>query len=1062
MALQLYVSHSLNDLADHFCNDLNAQPKAVFQPVFIITQTEGMNTWLKYQLAARLGIAANYKYLKSQDIINHVYFLLGGNSSETLSAENLSWILFQLLDKDEFKNKYLSVSGYYTIDAPDKDVKRMALAEKIADLFDQYQIYRADMIEKWNANLEASDAVEWQEWLWKTTKLLLGDKLPDKTNISQFIIEQLQVPAQQQKLRARMPVIYLFGLSITTSYHLQLYHAIGQWVEVKFHLVNPAPAQYWFEDMSEKQLAILRRKTFANIPDQPMGNPLLTSWGKVLQDTYSLLFQDEALLNSYEEVGSIEPSANTLLHKIQTDILLNSSAISEFDKKNCEDGSVTINSCYGPAREVEVLYNYLVQLVDKKHKQLSPRDIIVMLTDVEVYAPYIKAIFDNAPFKFRYSITDQSYVTGDTISAALESLLSMNEDIFTSENVIQLLDSSFIRKRFGITEVALVREVINKANIRFGTINTLADESFYVSWTYGLKRIMYGICMSGEDEYGSGAESFYPLDIVEGNDSEQLVRFNHFVHILMEAMNEKKSDRTMNEWVEYVQSLLDNFISEPEVSTNEEYLLVIKQLEAYNVLNEFFAEKISFQVFVHSFSKMLGAGTTSTSFASSGISFCSQIPMRSIPFKVVAMLGMNFDKFPRKDNPVSFNLMEKERRKGDRNIKGNDKHLFLETLVSAKENLYISYVGQSAKDNTAIPPSALVDELIDYIQTGAGETVVVSEVLVKKHPLHGFSRKYNQDGGELITYINTGIVGVENIIDATKEIESLKFDEISLDNMVRFFKNPFKGYYNNVLKIYYKDEDVLLDETEIFELDSLQKWALKQQLILIDNDAANLLKDKLVKTGHLPLKNMAEVTLENIASEIADVKEIFAACIEQNGAASEPIEIKLANTTIKADLPNIYGNKMVAISFSSKECKYLLEAYIKYLGACAAGLTVNLHYISAKKNSEYVAPSIDQQEATKRLEALVSLYKVGHERILPFYPSFKIDPGNIDGLNFASFIKAVNNELDNFRYPCTDTYILNEYNTGFFKDNVVLDFYKSNCEILLKPLAELFPAFYNN
>ena len=1062
MALQLYVSHSLNDLAKHFCEDLDNQPKTVFQPVYIITQTEGMNTWLKYQVAARLGIAANYRYVKSQDIINQVYFLLGGKSTDTLSAENLSWILFKLLGEDEFKKRFPTVSGYYTIDAPDKEVKRMALAEKTADLFDQYQIYREDMIEKWNVNPEAPDTDDWQQWLWKKSKLLLGDKLPDKTNISEFIIAQLKDPVQQQKLQARMPVIYLFGMSITTSYHLQLYHAIGQWIEVKFHLVNPAPAQYWFEDMSEKQLAILRRKGFKDIPEKSMGNPLLTSWGKVLQDTYSLLFQDEALLNSYEEVGLVEPSNKTLLQKIQTDIFLNNSEISSFDENDCKDGSVTINACYGPAREVEVLYNYLVQLVDKKPTQLSPRDIVVMVTDINAYAPYIKAIFDNAPFKFRYTITDESYVTGDTISASLESLLAMNEEIFTSENVVQLLDSSFTRKRFGITEVALIREVINKANIRFGTENKVEDESVYVSWTYGLKRIMYGICLSGEAEYGTGAESFYPLDIVEGNASEQLVRFNHFVHVLMDAMKEKQKDRSIQDWVEYVQGLLDNFISEPEVATNEEYLLVIKQLEAYNALNEFFTEKVSFQVFAHSFSKMLGAYTTAGSFASSGITFCSLIPMRSIPFKVVAMLGMNFDKFPRKDNPVSFNLMEKERRKGDRNIKGNDKHLFLETLVSAKENLYISYVGQSAKDNTTIPPSALVDELIDYIQTGGGDDVTVRNVLVKKHPLHGFSRQYNQQDERLFTYLNTGNTGIENIIDVTKEIEPIKFDEISLDAMIRFFKNPFKGYYNNVLKIYYKDEDVLLDENEIFELAPLQQWALKQPLLLMDDDETSSLKDKLVKTGQLPLKNMADVTLDNIVSDIADVKEIFTACIGEDEATSEPIEIKLANTTIKGNLPDIYGNKMLVISFSSGECKYLLEAYIKYIAARAAGLTVNLHYISAKKNGEYIAAQLTQEDALSRLEELVDLYKQGHKEILIFYPDFKIAPADLDGLALPDFLTAVKNVVDPFGYDCDDNYLLKENANGIFKQEIALKNFKANCEILLKPLEQLFPSFYNN
>ncbi len=503
MPIFLKVSNSLNGLAHELAGDCQGQKKEVFLPVYIITQTEGMNTWLKYQLASHLGIAANFRYVKSQELINQVYFLLGGRSSDLLSSENLSWILFKLLGETQFKEKFPEVSNYYSSDAIDRDVKRMALAEKIADLFDQYQIYRPKMIRDWNATSPGNQS-GWQGWLWTRSRQLLMERLPDKTNICSFIIEELKKPEQRAKLQARMPVIYLFGLSIITKYHVELYHALAECVDMRLYLINPAPEQYWFEDRNEKQLAILKRKGIAIPEDAVPGNALLTSWGKVLQDTFNLLFEDEEALNLYEEVRVKKSSPATLLQKIQSDIFNNSAEASLLEAADLADGSVTINSCYSPAREVEVLYNFLVRLVDKEKKALSPRDIVVMVSDINAYAPYIKAVFDNAPFKFRYSITDESYVEMDSVSAALRALLLITEDNFTSENVIQILDSSFVRKRFGITEVSLIRTAINQANIRFGIENNWDDESALVSWKYGLKRIMYGICMNGEEEYGEG------------------------------------------------------------------------------------------------------------------------------------------------------------------------------------------------------------------------------------------------------------------------------------------------------------------------------------------------------------------------------------------------------------------------------------------------------------------------------------------------------------------------------------------------------------------------------
>src|SRR5918993_1953635 len=272
MALQLNVSNSLDQLAAHLCKDLQQQQLNPFQAVYVITQTDGMTTWLKYKIAGEIGIAANYRYLKSQDIISQVYYMLGGKSSELLSTQNLTWVLYKLLGETEFITRFKNVAAYYTGNSGDGDIKRMSLAGRTADLFDQYQIYRPEMIREWNEAADTGKSNDWQQYLWRQAKELLGSRLPDKTNISSYIIEELQKPAQQQNLQQKMPVIYLFGLSITTNYHLEMYHAIGQLVDVKFYLVNPAPGQYWFEDIHEKQLTILKRKGYIDEGEKQVGN----------------------------------------------------------------------------------------------------------------------------------------------------------------------------------------------------------------------------------------------------------------------------------------------------------------------------------------------------------------------------------------------------------------------------------------------------------------------------------------------------------------------------------------------------------------------------------------------------------------------------------------------------------------------------------------------------------------------------------------------------------------------------------------------------------------------
>src|SRR5690606_23926135 len=200
------------------------------------------------------------------------------------------------------------------------------------------------------------------------------------------------------------------------------------------------------------------------------------------------------------------------------------------------------------------------------------------------------------------------------------------------------------------------------------------------------------------------------------------------------------------------------------------------------------------------------------------------------------LLGLGFDKFPRKEDPLSFNIMQQEKRKGDRNIKENDKHLFLETVLSAQKYLYISYIGKSTKDNSSLPPSAIVDELVDYITSGIERSATnavdsfVREQLIIQHPLHNFTPQptgtYN--------YLGANDKRIEKVISQNPLVkEGSVLDEVSVNELISFFKNPFEHYHNNILNIYYRDEHVLLSDTEYFELDSLQEWKIKQNLLFL-------------------------------------------------------------------------------------------------------------------------------------------------------------------------------------------------------------------------------------
>lgn len=1063
MAFQLNVSNSLEALTVQLSEDLKQERGSVFQPVYLITQTEGMNNWLRLQLAEKLGIAANLRFQNPNELIMTIFNLLGGHFHPNLGKQGQSWLLFHLLGKESFIREFPEIAGYYLLDSPEKDLKRLALAEMITDLFDQYQVYRPAMIRMWNQGQAVGlESETWQMKLWQEAKALSEGTFTDKTALSDAIHRALLDPAKLALLKHKLPKINIVGMSVLTDYHLDLFHLVGKVVDLSFYMLNPAPSEYWFEDKNAKQVAFLKRKKIFESYEKSVGNPLLTNWGRVLQDSFNMLFSNEDLLNTYQEVGVEVPPENTLLQRLQADMFYNREASERkaFTEKELRDGSLTFHANYTPMREVESLYNFLVYLVDQKQVALSARDIVVMVSDIDAYAPYIKAVFQNAPHSFPYTIADETATASASIASSLLSILEMDEKGFAAESVLQLLDSNFIKQRFELYDITLIRRVVNEANFRFGIEGNFSDQSAFVSWRYTVQRIVYGICLHGGEEYTGKGESFYPLETLEGEEALEVIRFCHFVEVLIESIEARAGRKSLEEWVAYLEEVLTNLVLHPNATEDESYAELLSRFSQYNLASGSNPEKIPFSLFLHSLKGVLQASETSSSFASSGITFCSLIPMRSIPFKVVAALGLNFDAFPRKETRVNFNLMNQKKQMGDRNVKENDKHLFLETVLSAKQYLYLSYVGKSVKDNSNLPPSTLLDELLDYIQEGSPDADV-RESLVYQHPLSSYSRRYRELDSPFVTYLDEERSEPLSLFQA-REPQTFEFEQIHLKDFISFFKNPIAAYFHRVLKIRYWEEEVLLSETERFELDSLSMRNLKVSLLQVDQaEDRQKLGEKMVKTGQLPLRNMATLYIDQGEEEIGLLRKLLAEVIGERENRVFPIQLELPalNLQLSGLIRNAYGDRLVFISYAVRETKYLLEAYLYYLLARAEELPVEVFFLSQQRKEVYQATALPVEEAKEQLKQVVELYKQGHLEFLPLLMDLDIKLKEWEKVTEITYLKKLN---DYFTNPRTykDPYLLKKYEDGFLSSSNSFAFYKTATEILLLPLLKIFPAYY--
>ena len=1063
MPIQLYVSNSLPQLARQLSKDLPLCPSGVFGKQQIVTQTEGMNNWLTLAIAKQLGIAANFSFNKPNDIIAQIYYLLGGKNKPLLSADFVKWTIFQLLSDNNFTLKFPLIAGYYR----DNDVKKIALATKVADLFDQYQLYRPETITTWNKTSLTDITDNWQQYLWVSIYTQVNGSTLDKTGMIAHIIAALQKKENQQILINKIPQLHFFGIAVITPFYLQLFNEFSKHIPIRFYLLNPAPTSFWLEDKSEKQIARINQFTKRKADAAQYsnaGNNLLNSWGNIVKDSFSLLFQDETYINLYNDTLAQEPTLpNSLLQKIQHDIYFNSAEGSRnlIEVADFKDGSLTINACFTPVREVEVLYNFLTQLVDQQKQKISPRDIVVMVSDIDNYAPYIRAIFDNAPYEFPYTIADESIVVGNNLFNAIGQLLSLQADSFKAEEILELLESKYIRARFSLSDIPSIRKAVNNAKIRFGISGEAENETKSVSWENGLKRIMSGLCISGEPMMEWGNDLLIPLDTTEGADSLELIRFWHFIQILQYFVEQRNEPKSIANWGAYLQDLLENMVFQAGEKEDPDYHRFILYLEKLTLLDTVTDTPISFEVFRHSFLEIIGQATKKQAFASAGITFCSLIPMRSIPFKVVAMLGMDFDKFPRKETTLSFNLLNKQKQKGDRNVKDNDKHLFLETILSAENNFYLSYIGKSSKDAANIPPSSLVDELVAYIISGTngGNESMRNEIIIT-HPLHGFSQQYFNGSG-LVSYLSDDKYKNNMVLTANpKEAQVYAFQEILITDVLQFFKDPIKWYFNKGLSIYYREEDVLLADTEIFKLDDLEKWSIKNELIHLEETEYENFYQRTSTLGNLPLKNMGRLALNKVIDQIRPMKKRLSTVVLGATATSYGIHLTLGQSIITGKINNLYGDKIVATSDSGNYNKYALEAFLTYLLATAQGLEVDFYFIPFKYINNFCIPrgTITQQDAINRLTPFIEQFKNGFEQPFLFFPTFKASPYLLFKGTAATYRATIEKmRWDERDYTFTDNYLIKAYENHFF-DEGNFDIIKANTMNIFEPINNLMPG----
>ena len=950
--MNIVTSNRLENLAEHLAQVVRKPLSDPFSPEIIVVQSSGIQRWVSMELARHNGICANTHFPFPNRFLNDLFSRMetGLPEKSLFDPDIMTFRIMQLLpecmDNPEFQSLQLYLAG------DKKKLKRYQLSQKIADTFDQYLVFRPDMMFSW----EAGRASHWQAVLWR--KLSIGTQARHRASLMDDLIDWIR--SQSSGIRNLPERVSIFGISYLPPFHLEVLAEISKQIPVYFYLMNPCK-EYWADIVSQKEMARFQRKfadTQTNGDDASLhlesGNRLLASLGALGRDFFRRISATD--FNMDERFR--DPGRNSLLSSIQADLLnLTESAATENSSAgNIDaDGSVQIHACHSPMREVEVLYDHLLDMLEAD-PGLMPKDIVVMTPDIETYRPYIQAVFDvqdDIGMRIPFTIADQRLKRESRAIEAFLSILDLKDSRFGASRIVSLLEFEGVREKFGLSEADLETVVhwIIETHIRWG--RDAASRSGYGSegfsensWRQGLDRLLLGYGMPGYEK--NMFQGILPYDAIEGANSLVLGKFLEFIEQLFQYIEMLNKCNNLNGWSLLCNAILEKFIHPSETAESGIQILrkIFGELTETEAISGYHDE-VAVEVVRAIIEERLEKENFGYGFISGGLTFCAMLPMRSIPFKVVCLIGMNSDSFPRETRPLGFDLMAKNPKPGDRSQRNDDKYLFLEALISAREKLYISYIGQSLQDNSEIPPSVLLSELIDYIKSGSN---LSEDRIVTRHPLQAFSPVYFGETDRFFSYSGENLLGAMRLAEKAKEkpeppafiSDSLpipladmdKWKQIDLKRLCAFWANPTKFMLQRRLDIYLTEERLLPEERENFNVDPLERYLLGQKMVEEKISGRNLgdLLPFFKAQGRLPVGAVGRVVFQTMESDADVYLNKSRPFMAQQASAPLDINFDLEGFRLFGRLEGIYPSVgLVHFHFANLQVKYLLNTWIHHL-----------------------------------------------------------------------------------------------------------------------------------
>lgn len=858
--LSIHTSNRLETLVEHLASSLASAPLPPLDREMIVVQSQGMARWILLELSRRWGLSASlempFPTTFCERLANRILDPPKGPADavtpQPRNPELLTWQLFALLDQiprpphdpapalplfdgitDRSTQSNEAPSTYLEND-PDQR-KRYQLASKLGQIFQVYQLYRPDLLATWENGHEPGVGVDsWQGDLWRglaaTDPNLPGRRL---VALRDLLTRSSTTPPGLPKR------LTIFGVSTLPPLFLDLVVQLSRFLPVRIYFTSPT-YHYWGDLRSDRELARLEARKQGPAPlDEShfeTGHPLLSSLGHQGRDFFNLLQSADPGGDAWHELDFTEPEGPSVLATLQRDILhLNDRRTPSREQRpvlDPKDRSLKVHLCHSPRREMEVLRDQLLDAF-AADPTLRLDDVLILVPSIELYAPYIEAVFGagRSP-ALRYSIADRQISREQPPVEAVMGLLGLIGERLTPDTVFELLDLPAIRRAFHLPaqEIPRLRRLVQRARIRWGIDGGQRRDDFDLpaldanTWRSGLDRLLMGHA-TGEIE--GLVAGIAPLAGATAGDTELLGGLTSFAETLFSHLRKLRSPRTLEHWARDLGAALDALFAARGDDEERALQLVRDSLDQLAAAEKAMAEPVvvTVEVLREHLAAVFSNEGFGGSFLAGRITFCALKPMRTIPFQIIAVAGLDDSTFPRREAPNSFDLTRLFPRTGDRSSRDDDRYLFLEIVLAARQRLLLSFVGHSQQDGSPRAPSVVVNELLETLEATfvSPDASTVRQHLEVTHRLHPFHAAYFDGRDHQLFSFSAPDLAAARALAGDRQPENPFIDlddlehgpgkvdpgaespeqrSLDLDELIEFWVHPNRYFGRRILQLY--------------------------------------------------------------------------------------------------------------------------------------------------------------------------------------------------------------------------------------------------------------------